>query len=633
MRVLQVDSIELVGGDRLIDFDSGLNIVLGPIATGKSTIVKLLRALFASMPDDFAPEVSDNVTSLRSECVVGSHTWHILRRLVSTDTALVEIVSADETVLASAQRPTSTHPLTLSEWLLTQLDIPVMSVPAAPTRPESDPTPVTFSDYFNYCVLRGDEIDNCVFGHTNVFRDIKRKYVFQIINGLYDASMAELQTDLRAIEAQLTYLRGETAAAARIFAGTELESIEAVRIARESRLIREQELLQSVSELAELSREQEPTGLSLRLELDAASERLNEATLHAKNASAQLSDLESLAEQLKSQEERLTRAAVAGEALVDFDFILCPRCGNQVSHDRGVGQTCNLCLQDSAPGVLPAAFRLERDRIEDQVADTLDLISNRRLEVEESLELVQGLALQRTVLGQRIDELNARFVSDNQERIVGMASERARVRSEIEKYDQFLIILERAEEAFSSISELTQKRDAIRRQLDDASEELRAGQTNVVALEERFLVYLNRLDVPTFGRTLTASIDRRSYLPIVSGRSFDSLSSQGLHVLVNIAYALAIHTVAIDRDLPLPGLLMIDGPSSNVGTEGYDAQRLIDVYALLVEVASEYRDQLQILVVDNRVPPNMDAWIRLTLGEDDRLVRNLSSSERGESQG
>jgi hypothetical protein len=37
----------------------------------------------------------------------------------------------------------------------------------------------------------------------------------------------------------------------------------------------------------------------------------------------------------------------------------------------------------------------------------------------------------------------------------------------------------------------------------------------------------------------------------------------GALVLVNVAYALTLHTVAADRDLPLPGLLIIDGPSSN----------------------------------------------------------------------
>ena len=66
---------------------------------------------------------------------------------------------------------------------------------------------------------------------------------------------------------------------------------------------------------------------------------------------------------------------------------------------------------------------------------------------------------------------------------------------------------------------------------------------------------------------------------------------------------------------------MIDGPSSNVGTEGYDAERLADMYALLTEISNSYGDRLQIIVVDNHIPPGNDDRVRLRLGEDDRLIR------------
>jgi hypothetical protein len=103
------------------------------------------------------------------------------------------------------------------------------------TKAESEPTPVTFTDFFNYSVLRSDEIDSSVFGHTHPFRKVKRRYVFEIVYGRYDQTIAEREAELRTIELELQFLRGESAAATRIFAGTELESIEAVRVAREGR--------------------------------------------------------------------------------------------------------------------------------------------------------------------------------------------------------------------------------------------------------------------------------------------------------------------------------------------------------------------------------------------------------------
>lgn len=114
-------------------------------------------------------------------------------------------------------------------------------------------------------------------------------------------------------------------------------------------------------------------------------------------------------------------------------------------------------------------------------------------------------------------------------------------------------------------------------------------------------------------------------MPEVSGRTFDELSSQGLKTLVNIAHALAHHTVAIDRNLPLPGLLILDGLSANSGFEGFDQARVSDVYNLLTSVAVDYEGQLQIVAVDNELSRdiimNLTDHIVLTLSQSNRLIR------------
>lgn len=441
MRQLQVDTIELVGGDRRVDLQQGLNVVLGPISSGKSTFVKLMRALFTSMPADLAPE-AQQLPSLRVTCHIGGDSWNILRRLTTTDTSLVEIVGASETILAPARKPTVAHPQTFSDWLLSALDLPKVSVPAAPSRPESEPTPVTFADFFNYCILRGDEIDSSVFGHRDPFRDIKRKYVFEIAYGLFDSSLAELQTELRAIETELTYLRGEAAAATRMFAGTELESIEAVRVAREERLGRVERL--TVQEVAlSNSARTTPVDTELRSTVQRLSDELASAQARLADGKAQLADLSALVEQLRSQEARLTRAASAGEALVDFEFIICPRCGSPVTDTRTDGEHCMLCLQIPPPSPHPGELRKERDRIEEQIVDTLDLVDGRTNEIDEMNVAVDRLETERALMGRRLDETMAAFVSDRQTEIAEIAAERSKLAAEISKYDQYLMILQR----------------------------------------------------------------------------------------------------------------------------------------------------------------------------------------------
>jgi hypothetical protein len=127
----------------------------------------------------------------------------------------------------------------------------------------------------------------------------------------------------------------------------------------------------------------------------------------------------------------------------------------------------------------------------------------------------------------------------------------------------------------------------------------------VQALELRMLDYLEQLHIPDLGQELSVRTNRRTYMPEISGRTFDELSSQGLKTLVNIAHALAHHTVAIDRNLPMPGLLILDGLSANAGHEGFDLARVRDVYQLLSTVAEQYEGTLQIIAVDNELARNI----------------------------
>jgi hypothetical protein len=148
---------------------------------------------------------------------------------------------------------------------------------------------------------------------------------------------------------------------------------------------------------------------------------------------------------------------------------------------------------------------------------------------------------------------------------------------------------------------------------------------HIVALEKRMLEYLERLNVPTLGDLDTVKINRKTYLPDVSTRSFDELSSQGLKTLVNVAPALAHHTVAIDRGLFLPGLLVLDGVSANSGKEGLDGERILDMHRLFVEVSTAHEAKLQLVSVDHEVPEeiirNFGGGVVLTLTQSDRLIR------------
>src|SRR5512132_2392692 len=145
MSRLQVRTLDLVGGGRQIYFPYAVNVVRGPITTGKTTFVRLLRALLGSVPDNLPPETS-LVRALRGELELEAGRWQVYRPLVTTDTTKVELARMPETaerfeqvgerdpleaLRLPAVRPESPEGPTYSRWLLDQLGLPFVEVPRA----------------------------------------------------------------------------------------------------------------------------------------------------------------------------------------------------------------------------------------------------------------------------------------------------------------------------------------------------------------------------------------------------------------------------------------------------------------------------------------------------------------------
>ena len=159
---LQVNEIRLEGADRSISLSPGLNIITGPIASGKTTLVRYLRFLLGSSLGQPPIEARTNVVAVSGSVDLADRSFLIMRPAVTTTTARVEIAGGDETWrLPAAAAPDGE---TYVNWLLAQLDLPRIDVPSAPTRPDSEPTPVSINDYLLYSYLAQDELGFSVFG-------------------------------------------------------------------------------------------------------------------------------------------------------------------------------------------------------------------------------------------------------------------------------------------------------------------------------------------------------------------------------------------------------------------------------------------------------------------------------------
>ena len=615
----QFNLLTLVGADREVTFRPGLNVIYGPISSGKSSLIRLARGLLGASFDNLSAEVKETVTSVSGRVTLGDAEFSIVRPRVGTTTAIVDVAGENEALRLPCSEAVPGYPETYRDWLLEELGLPRMQVPRARTDAESPPTPVTINDYMLFCYLSQDDIGSSVFGHHEQFRNIKRKYVFEILYGRYNVAMAQLQEELRAVEQSIRRNRDREANLRSVLEGT----------AWENRAELERERTEARDELARLGGESRsfaataatyPEVQSLTQAVRALDTQLGELRNEIEREEASVKQLLALRAQLNVQTQRLTKSIVAGDILVDFDFIVCPRCGASIDEHRGSDQVCSLCLQPPRSALTRDDLVREQSRVGSQIAETDDLVAARQQHVEAMRRELNELATERTVKTSELEFRSQAFVSDSASEIESRAETRARLEEKVARVEDYLQLFERMDRLGQEMASLEAQRDDISRRLTQEVDKDGQFSQRVAQLEANFQRALSEIGMPDWLEADKAFIDRTTYLPSIGDRRFDDLSSPGLKVLVNTAHALAHHQTAMQLGLPLPQVLILDGISSHLGSEGYDIERFAAAFKYIRKVLSDLDEELQVIVGTNTLPEGFTQEVTIHLSQEDRLI-------------
>ena len=621
---LTVFRVDLIGGGRVVELNPSLNFIRGDITTGKTTFVHLIRSMLATVPTGLPPEVSA-VRAIQGTIRLRSRLWQVYRPLTTTRDAPIEIASLDgSTDSGDAIRLRATGAEgSYGGFVLDHLGLPAVSVPEGSTT-TSRLNPVSMADWLGYCIITGDELDSSVFGHTNVFRDRKRRWIFQLVYGYYDADFLNLIALRRGVELRLDALDQESEIIQRFLERTPFAdrvSLETLLNEKRAALLN----LQIAQDHSAVAATGAPEIAGLRASVLDLRERVDVLHNNAYQLAAQELDLSDLQRQLVSQSAKLTRAIVSDELLVDFDFVVCPRCGTGVDSHKSPLGTCYLCHRPERPGTALDALLAEQDRVVSQISETRDVLESRARAQSAIRVEIDDLEAALIARSHELDNRTSAFISDHATSLQAQSRQKTRLETEIEKLVEYSTLLSRELDHATKKAELEDELQTLTIQVESKNLERAIADANLEALEIRMLQYLHALNIPQFAESVTVRINRTTFMPEVSERTFDELSSQGLKTLVNVAHALAHHTVAIDRDLPLPGLLVLDGLSANTGHGGLNQARVEDIYRLLISVSGLYGDSLQIIAVDNDIPRSIVDSVRgeivLSLSQEDRLIR------------
>lgn len=181
------------------------------------------------------------------------------------------------------------------------------------------------------------------------------------------------------------------------------------------------------------------------------------------------------------------------------------------------------------------------------------------------------------------------------------AAKAARAKTQQEHLENVLRQWDRADDIEERAQSLERQRSELKRRIEGATRELEARRDSVMTqLNDEFKTTVAAFRIPA-GQG--ASIDPKSYLPLLDGRPFNEVSSAGgIATATQVAYWMSMLAVAVRmNDTSYPGFLMIDSPRLAVSSsEDISGQ----MYSRFVTQVSVVEGRLQFVIADNEMPSN-----------------------------
>jgi DNA repair exonuclease SbcCD ATPase subunit len=266
----------------------------------------------------------------------------------------------------------------------------------------------------------------------------------------------------------------------------------------------------------------------------------------------------------------------------------CRLCGSTHSIDANVTSS-----------ELEALRRDLNERI-DQITDSIKRREHELGRTERQLEQAQK---QKVSLDKQLQEELARYDSAFVECIRGTEMEIAKLSERI-AFLQRLQQMPRAINALEVEAGASQgKIDGLRTSLAEERSRLRAADKNIEAIAAEFKRIMLSVSFPGVSAEDKVVIDPRNWKPTVIHDdvewNFWEAGSGGKKTLFNVCYALAIHSVALGRNMPVPDILIIDSPTKNISEEE-NPELVQSLYAEIYGLARRYTGYpLQFLLIDS----------------------------------
>ena len=191
-------SLQTATGESKYEFGLGLNVVTGSYATGKSSMLELVKFGLGAKSAELMPEIRENLVRVVLEATVGHDRIRLTREL-GQNRMLVAFLDEDDRPEQWSATRVKTRPRA-GERLLEMLGVPATRLPRRGASGSSEP--VSFFDLYRYIYLPQNDVSRSVAGHADPFLNRKRKAVFELAYGLANDTVRLLEVQIVALEGE-----------------------------------------------------------------------------------------------------------------------------------------------------------------------------------------------------------------------------------------------------------------------------------------------------------------------------------------------------------------------------------------------------------------------------------------------
>lgn len=594
------------------EFVEGLNLLIGPPGSGKSTVIELIR--FGLGMNARKTPVVEKVYGVYVEVRLRERLLLLYRSTLTPSEVHARDMSLDRDIGAFPVTSKNPDETTIGKQLMVWLGLPPDVEFTSSTGQRKS---LSFEHVWEYVHVPQTDIDQRIARHDAPGLTPRRMRLFQLLFDLIDGELQRLEQSL--LEAK----REQDEAKSRqegVLAFTERASLPSTKDLREKlseALQRRERLSESLAELRSAMGTRDDRVLTLRGMLEA--NRNN--TLRTQAALRELAqvqeDRQERANGLRRSLERLQRLHSANDLLAPIEFSQCPRCMQDIDGRHTPAGTCRLCLQPepsteedrgktSPDGELPILIPGESSAQEVQLA----------AQQEEILSLINQAERERQTLRGHLDELGEgnREIREEIELLTGTGGphveELSRLTAGLARVDGEVDQLRRSLDIDRQVA-------SFRDDFDQAVLETRAAQENKKEHETRlrhraqdlfarlsrsYDDLLHDLGTPNAVR---GEISSKDYLPHIDDKRFDRVNlSGGNQIPFIVGYWLTLHEKALANPrYLLPSCLILDSPQKSLGPLQPLSHGLYEQFRRITENSAR---PFQLFVLDTDLPGGFD---------------------------